>query len=342
LKGGKKLAKKISSLIFAPFDFISHWRSLPAYEMISYIFMYASVPMLAYGIKTYDFSIITIIIFSIFALYSGFFAALIWNDITDVDIDDIAHPDRPIPSGRITQRKFFGIALIFSATTFIFSYLVNFWCFMLVGAAALFVTFHNLYLKRKVKIPAYSEIFTPLQWIIVAVFGYLAIWTALPQSAEFIINMPIFENISTSIYEFQNMILLIVFIYFTDNAHDLAEGICDAEGDRKSGVRTYATSFGEKNAARISFAMFFLSGILGVILFIRTILTLVFLIPFILIWLYTFYQSYKLLKAKVSDMKKLGAVVGRKGFNYFLITFDLIFLDIFIQIILTQSKITLI
>jgi 4-hydroxybenzoate polyprenyltransferase len=295
--------------------------------------MFASIPMLAYGIKTYDSSIISIIVLTVLTLYYGFFATLIWNDITDVDIDDIAHPDRPIPSGRITQRKFFGIAVIFSIATFIFSYLVNFWCLIFVGVAALFVTFHNLYLKRKVKIPAYSEIFTPLQWMIFAVFGYLAIWTALPQSTEFVINMPFFENISTSIYEFQNMLLMIVFIYFTDNAHDLAEGICDAEGDRKSGVRTYATSFGERNAARISSTMFFLSGILGIILFIRTILTLVFLIPFLLIWLYTFYQSYKLLKAKVSDMKKLGAVVGRKGFNYFLIIFNLIFLDILIQII---------
>lgn len=342
MKGGKKLVKKISSAILAPFDFISHWRSLPSYEMISYIFMYASVPMLAYGIKTYDYSIITIIIFSIFALYSGFFAALIWNDITDVDIDDIAHPDRPIPSGRISSKKFFIIAVFFSATTFIFSLLVNFWCLIFVGAAALFVTFHNLYLKRITKIPAYSEIFTPLQWIIVAVFGYLAIWTALPQSSEFIINMPFFENISTNIYEFQNMFLLIVFIYFTDNAHDLAEGICDADGDRKSGVRTYATSFGERNAARISFAMFFLSGLLGILLFFRTILTIVFLIPFLLIWLYTLYQSYRLLKSNGKEMKKLGAMVGRKGFNYFLISFDLIFLDILIQIISVQFNLNLI
>jgi geranylgeranylglycerol-phosphate geranylgeranyltransferase len=259
---------------------------------------------------------------------------LIWNDITDADIDSIVHPDRPIPSGRISSIKFFVIAVFFSATTFIFSYLVNFWCLILVSATAFFVTFHNFYLKKFLKIPAYSEIFTPLQWVIVAIFGYLAIWTAMPQSTEFVIIMPIFEPISTSIYEFQNMFLLAVFIYFADNAHDLIEGICDAEGDRKIGVRTYATSFGEGNAARISFAMFFLSGILGILLFIRTTLTLIFLFPFLLIWLNIMYQSYKLLKVKNYEIKKLGAIVGRKGFNYFLITFDLIFIDIVIQLIL--------
>jgi 4-hydroxybenzoate polyprenyltransferase len=120
--------------------------------------MYASVPMLAYGIKPYDLEIITVIILTILALYSGFFAALIWNDITDVDIDSVVHPNRPIPSGRISTKKFFAIALVFSAMTFIFSFLVSFWCFILVGITALFVTFHNKYLKKIVKIPAYSEI----------------------------------------------------------------------------------------------------------------------------------------------------------------------------------------
>ena len=57
------------------------------------------------------------------------------------------------------------------------------------------------------------------------------------------------------------MILLVLFTYFADNAHDLPEGIHDMEGDHKLGVKTYATSFGEKNAARISFCMFFISGI---------------------------------------------------------------------------------
>jgi heme O synthase-like polyprenyltransferase len=51
-------------------------------------------------------------------LYAGFFAALIWNDITDSEIDGIAHPDRPIPSGKISKKRFFAIALVFSAMVF--------------------------------------------------------------------------------------------------------------------------------------------------------------------------------------------------------------------------------
>ena len=46
----------------SPFIFLSGWRSLPPYEMISYILMYASVPMLAFGLQTYNIDIIKIII----------------------------------------------------------------------------------------------------------------------------------------------------------------------------------------------------------------------------------------------------------------------------------------
>ncbi|MCK5458887.1 MAG: UbiA family prenyltransferase [Thermoplasmatales archaeon] len=327
-----------SSVMIHPFAFLSQWRSLPSFEFISYVFMFASMPMLAYGVRPYDSTIITIILLSILSLYSGFFAALIWNDITDADIDSIAHPDRPIPSGKISSKKFFAVALVFSTMTFIFSFLVSFWCFILVGATALFVTFHDKYLKKIVKLPAYSEIFTPVQWIIVPIFGFLALWTLFPTAGDITLSFPLFDqsffgDISFNSYDFQNMILLVLFTYFADNAHDLPEGIHDVEGDRKLGVKTYATSFGEKNAARISFAMFFISGILGFLLFYRTILTVVFLIPFLGIWLYTLYYSYRLLKADGKEMKPLGAIVGRKGFNYFLITYNLIFLDVFVQLI---------
>ncbi len=57
-----------------------------------------------------------------------------------------------------------GIALVFSALTFTFSFLVSFWCFIFIAALALFVTFHNKYFKKNVKLPAFSEIATPLQF----------------------------------------------------------------------------------------------------------------------------------------------------------------------------------
>jgi geranylgeranylglycerol-phosphate geranylgeranyltransferase len=328
------LKRNFHSIIIQPLIFLSTWRSIPPFEIFSYFLMYASIPMLAYGIQPYNESIIITILFSVLSLYSGFFAALIWNDITDADIDKIAHPDRPIPSGRISSKKFFQIALFFSFFTFLFSFIVSFWCFILVILSAIFVALHNKYLKKYIKIPAYSEIFTPIQWIIVVIFGYFAIWTANSYQYSLVFNMPIFENISTSITEFQNMIILLLFAYFADNAHDLPEGIHDIYGDVKTGVKTYANSFGKKNAARISFIMFLISGFFGFIIYYRTLLSLIFLIPFFIIWIYTLYFSFNLLNKKENEMEEYGLIVGRKGFNFFLISFDLIFLDILIQLIL--------
>lgn len=328
-----EIRKKVN-MLRKPVNFLVRWRPLPVYELISYILMYASVPMLVYGIQTYNLEIVKIIILTILTLYSGFFAALIWNDITDADIDVVAHPTRPIPDGRISSKKFFAIALVFSAMTFIFSILVSPLCFFLVGFAALFVAFHDKYLKKIIKIPAYSEIFTPVQWVIVAIFGFFALWTSLPQSNQIYLTIPILGYISFSSFEFQNMILLVLFTYFADNAHDLPEGIHDVEGDRKLGVKTYATSFGEKNAARLSFFMFFISGILGIILYLRTMLSFVFLIPFLILWIYILSWSYKLVKSEKKDMKQMSTIVGRKGYNYFLVSYNLIFLDILIQVLI--------
>jgi len=329
----KKTINKKDNILKKPINFLNDWRPFPLYELMSYILMYASVPMLAYGIQKYDLEIMKIIILTILTMYSGFFAALIWNDITDADIDAVAHPERPVPAGTISKKKFFVVALVFSAMTFIFAILVSVWCLILVGATALFVAFHNKFLKKIIKIPAYSEIFTPIQWITVAIFGFLAIWTVLPQSMSFIFELPLFGTISTGSREIQNMILLVLFTYFADNAHDLPEGIHDMKGDRKLGVKTYATSFGEKNAAKISFGMFFISGIFGILLFIRTILSPIFLIPFLVLWICILNNSYTLAKADKEDMKKMGKIVGRKGFNYLLMSYNLIFLDVLLQLI---------
>ncbi|UCF50378.1 MAG: UbiA family prenyltransferase [Thermoplasmatales archaeon] len=312
------------------------WRDFPVYELISYLLMFASVPMLAYGIQQYNSEITRIIILTILTMYSGFFAALFWNDINDFDIDTIAHPNRLLPSKRIKTKKLFGIALIFSAFTFIFAILISILCLILVGAAALFVAFHNKYLKRIVKFPAYSEIFNPVQWTVVAIFGFIAIWTALPQSLEISFDILFFGNISMDSKAIQTMILLVLFTYFADNSHDIAEGIHDADADKMHGIKTYATSFGNENAVKISFIMFVISGIIGIFLFFVSILSPIFLIIFILLFVYTLPYPLKLLKSKKKNLKEQGSIVGRKLYDYFLFTYNLIFIDLLIQI-LTKS-----
>jgi len=324
--------KKGNSIIKKSFLFITKWRSLPTYELISYFFMFASVPMFAYGIQPYNFEIIKIILLTILTMYTGFFATLIWNDITDADIDTIAHPDRPIPSGRINTKKFFKIALIFSFLNFIFAILISIWCFVIVGVTALFVAFHNKYFKRIIKLPAYSEIFGPFQWVVVVIFGFLAIWTTTPISSEISINISFLGNILTSSRAIESMILLIFFTYFADSSHDIAEGIHDAEADLKHGIKTYATTFGKEKASKISLIMFIISGIFGIVLFYRSILSPFFLCIFLLLFIYTLFYPLGLLKSNKKEIEKQGLIVGRKLYDYFLFTFDILFIGLIIHI----------
>ena len=316
-----------------PIIFLSQWRSLPLYELLSYVLMFACIPMLAYGVKSYNNEILIIIILTVLTLYCGFFAALIWNDITDVDIDAIAHPNRPIPSGKIKTKKFFVIALIFSALTFIFAFLISVFSLFLVGIAALFVAFHNKYLKRKVKFPAYSEIFGPIQWIVFVLFGFLVIWTVLPQSSEILVNISFFGSISTSGKAIQHMILLILFTYFADTSHDISEGLHDAVADHLYRIKTYTTTFGKEKAVIISIIMFVISGIIGIVLFFQSILSPIFLSLFLVLFVYTLYYPLQLLKTNKREIEEKGLFVGRKLYDYFLFTFNIIFIDLVIQIL---------
>ena len=323
-----------SSLFMRPFIFLSKWRSLPLYELISYVLMFASIPMVAYGLKSYNNEILIIIILTVLTLYCGFFAALIWNDITDADIDAIAHPNRPIPSGRIKSKKFFVIALIFSALTFIFAFLISIFSLFLVGIAALFVAFHNKYLKRKVRFPAYSEIFNPFQWIVFVLFGFLVIWTSLPQSAEIFINISFLGSISTSSKAIQQMLLLILFTYFADTSHDIAEGVHDADADLRYGVRTYAATLGKEKAMPISFIMFGFSGFFMIFLFLISSLSPIFIVLFVALFSYTFFSAIIHKRSKAEKIEEYGVFVGRRFYDYFLLTYDLVFIDILIQIII--------
>jgi 4-hydroxybenzoate polyprenyltransferase len=311
-----------------PFTFMANWRSLPVYELISYVFMFASIPLFAYGTQPYTFEFLRIVTFTIITLYSGFFAALIWNDITDRDIDIIAHPDRPLPRGKISLSFFFLIALCLSGVTFIFAYLISLYCFFLVGAAAVFVAIHNKYLKRHVTLPAYSEIFNPFQWIVVTIFGFIAIWTTFPPSSHISITFPVFGSISTNNTEIIHLVILVLFTYFADNAHDIAEGIHDAEADDKYGVRTYATTVGIKKAAHISLITYVISGFFALILFLLSPLSPLFLCLFLALFIIILRYPLRLIKSHPHNLKKQGLLVGRKLYDYFLFTHVIIFIDI--------------
>lgn len=294
-----------------PFIFLSQWRSLPVYELVSYILMFSSIPLLSHGMGCYDLNDVLTIIFTVLSLYSGFFAALIWNDITDADIDAIVHPDRPIPSLKISSKNFFLIALFFSGLTFLFSFLVNLYFFIGVLILAIFVAIHNKYLKRFISLPAYSEIVTPFQWCMVPVLGFLS-----------------FQRINLMV-----TLLFVLFTYFSVSSHDILQGIHDYKGDEKKGVQTYCSSFGVSKAIMVSLLWLIISGIFGIVIYIFTVLDIIFLVLFILIWIYTFLKYIPLFHLETKYIEEKSILTSRIGYNYFLFFYDIVFFDIILQLI---------
>ena len=303
--------KQMVLIIKKPFIFLSEWRSLPLYELLSYVFMFAGISMLAHGTQSFTQNDYLTLFASIGALYTGFFATLIWNDITDAKIDEIVHPDRPIPSKKIEPGRLFPIALVFSLCTFLLSFSVNLLFFSGVLLLAFFVAVHNKYLKKMVSIPAFSEIITPIQWSMFPVLGYLSFKT-----------LPLIP-----------LAILVPFTYFMVSSHDIIDGIHDCKGDKKNGVQTYANSFGIEIASKISFLWFIISGLFGTILYYVTWLSAIYLILFILLWMITLYHIIKIFR-KYKQVGKYSIHLSRRLYNYFLFTFNIIFLDILIQILI--------
>lgn len=309
------------------------WRPYPLYELVSYVLMFASVPMLAFGVQSYSSGFFGIVLLSVLSLYCGFFGAIMWNDVTDKEIDRIVHPERAIPSGVVSSKTFFALAVILALCVFVFSVLISPWCFVLVVLNSLFVGIHNKFLKQKIKFPAYSEIFTPLQWLTVALFGFVAVWSLPETSGGFVVALPILGTLRASLESLVAMGVLVLFTYFADDAHDVAEGIHDVKGDRANGVQTYATSFGVRSASFVSLAMFIVSGFFGVLLWYFTLLSFLFLAGFLILWLYIVSEAWKMVKTKQSNLGMVGKRVGRRGFNYLLLTYNLIFFDVLWQLL---------
>ena len=108
----------------------------------------------------------------------------------------------------------------------------------------------------------------------------------------------------------------------------------DAEADLKHGIKTYATTFGREKAVKISFLIFVVSGIFGIFLFLQSILSPIFLIIFLFLFVYTLFYPFKLLKSIKGGIKEQVIIVGRKFYDYFLFTYVIIFFDIIIQVLI--------
>ena len=196
----------------------------------------------------------------------GFFlsgTAMMTNDYWDLEVDKINHPDRPLPSGRITVNELKVLAVIFSVAG--------------LSAAAI--------------LGLVPLVFSVIIWVLGLLYNWRYKETGLTGNM-----MVSFSVASTFILGgvaaggvFNGLVWVFGGIaFFFDLAEEIAGGAMDAEGDAMRGVQSIARVRGREFALRSSALIF------GVVIFLT-------FLPYVLGWLGSFYLvSVVVLNAGVS------------------------------------------
>ena len=155
-------------------------------------------------------------------------AAFTINDYWDVDKDRIDHPERPLPSGRLSRSQVYRAALILFGSALLVS--------IALGAAPfLLVAICTILLWRYSHILLYNGI---LGNVVVA-----AIVAAILLLGSLVAHRPF------------ALLYAIGFTFFYALAKEIIWDVHDCKGDRRLGITTIATSWGDRAAFFIAWAL---------------------------------------------------------------------------------------
>lgn len=256
-----------------------------------------------------EFAFILILALSYFTY--GFIAAAgnVINDVFDVEIDKINRPDRPIPSGAISQRA----AILWSAVLWSIGIILSFvtvpispaalWCPII----AVFFSFIGFAYAAKGKV---MGIFGNFMVAISFSFGYL--YGGVVTGA--------FNQLTGSL----PMAILVFFFasFFMLQSREIIKGMEDVEGDKLRQVETIAMVYGNKIAALSAT----ICGVLAIIFY-----TAAWVLAFVNLWFIPFLAlgnisvalsiimllldfTSKEKQHKASLFAKIGALFGLVGF----------------------------
>lgn len=156
------------------------------------------------------------------------------NDIMDVDTDRINHPNRVLPSGRISLTKAKRAAATLHVLPLVLAATVNLWVTGLAVLSMLLLLAYNLRLK---KIPLVGNFVVALLSGITFICGGLAV---NPSGA----------------FAFPGPWPAVVFAFFMHLAREIIKDVEDIPGDRPAGVRTFPQLAGVPSALGIIFLLF--------------------------------------------------------------------------------------
>lgn len=232
-------------------------------------------------------------------------SSTVFNDYFDRNIDRIIHANRPLPSGRLTEKEVFIFATLLMISGFIVAYFVNV-TFLILGAfSSLFYLLHIWKIKKNVSIPGIATIGTNFSISLIVLGGW-----AIDSPLNFL-----------SLY-----IALLVFLW--DMSHDTASAIRDYKGDRSEGLQSFAVSFGKKTASKIATVLFII--VIFMSLYLSVIIKLYYLM--IIIFVFSLFLVRPFLRL-LQDPNHENAANAHKTLSFYLIA---LFVYIIIAIILKR------
>ncbi len=164
-------------------------------------------------------------------LISG--AIMMSNDYFDLEVDIINHPNRPLPSGRITPPELTALTCLFSIAGFLSSYLLSSLAFFIAIALWLLGFVYNWKFKEAGLV---GNLMVSLSVAMTFIFGGLSV------GRGFLGVVWVFGACA--------------FVF--DLGEEIAGGAMDIEGDRKRSAKTLAITKGRGFALRISSLLYVL------------------------------------------------------------------------------------
>lgn len=205
-------------------------------------------------------------------------AALIVNDIFDIETDKINAPERPLPAGSVTKQEAIILSIVVTSLGLITAYLID---LRVLWVACLVWVVGFLYNWRFKKTGIWGNLMVSFSVGMTFIFGGIAV------------GRP-FEKI---VWLFGILALLI------NLGEEIAADAMDMEGDRKTGSHSLPVILGREYALKISAVVFLLVIFSSILPFLFGWMEWVYAVPFFLMDAVIFYSTVKLVDSRSSNRR---------------------------------------
>ncbi len=230
-----------------------------------------------------------------YVFFAALCLALLWqftsmlNDLFDINIDGVSHPDRPLITGSINKKYYTDMCMLIPIISSLLSFLLGFQIFLLNLAAVFLAVVYSVPPVR-LRNRFYGHICVGLGSVIAFLFG---VYSPIYWKMEVFLNS---EKYYRAIPFYPDVLKISLIILVVLSISPLINAIGDFKGDKKQGVKNLYTVFGYYDGKRIVTVLILLMFLTPLLIIYKTIDFAV-IVPVSVIASYIFfkYTEYKLI-----------------------------------------------